>query len=162
METYNNMKSDVSSSVTPVDREKAVSQFNSLLQGEISAVETYRIAVDKMRTFANLVDLQKCLASHETRVSKLRTRVSSIGGKAAEGSGAWGAFAKLVEGGAAVFGDNTAIKALEEGEDKGLKDYRDTSKLDPAVAQFVQYDLLPAQIETHASMSALKRSIAND
>ncbi len=150
------------SSVSPVDREKAVSQFNKLLQGEISAVETYHIAVDKMRTFRNLIDLQNNLASHETRVAKLRTRITNLGGKVSEGSGAWGAFAKLVEGGAAVFGDATAIKALEEGEDKGLRDYRDAKKLDPAVQQFIHTELIPAQTETHATMSALKQSASKD
>jgi hypothetical protein len=150
------------SSVTPIDREKAISQFNNLLQGEISAVETYRIAVDKMRTFGNLIDLQNNLASHETRVSKLRARIVGLSGKTSEGSGAWGAFAKLVEGGAAAMGDATAIKALEEGEDRGLREYRETQKLDPSVQQFVQYELLAAQTETHATMSALKRKLSKN
>ena len=128
----------------------------------VNVMTEVNAVLDKMRTFGNLVDLQKNLASHETRVSKLRARINTLGGKPAEGSGAWGAFAKLVEGGAAILGDATAIKALEEGEDKGLRDYRETQSFDPSVQQFIQYDLLAAQTETHATMSALKRSVTKD
>ena len=45
-----------------------------------------------------------------------------------EGSGAWGAFAKLVQGGADLLGDASAVSALEEGEDHGIKTYADAMK----------------------------------
>lgn len=159
METYNNPSI---SSVSPVDRQRAIAQLNDLLRGELAAVETYRIAVERMKTFSKLTDLQTCLTSHEERVSKVKNRISSLGGAVVDSSGAWGAFAKLIEGSAALFGEDAAIRALEEGEDKGVKDYRTTADLDPAVRQFVDVELLPAQLQTHAIMSELKRAGQKD
>ena len=55
-----------------------------------------------------------------------------------------GAFARLFEGGAKAFGDRAAIAALEEGEDHGLKLYRESfKKLDADARQLVEQDLLP-------------------
>src|SRR5215471_9092030 len=100
--------------------EKAVSKLNSLLRGEISAVETYRQAIAKVKIPTAREELAECERSHEQRVTKLKDRVLALGGKPSETSGAWGAFTKLVEGSATVLGDKTAIAALEEGEDRGV------------------------------------------
>ncbi|CAN5950778.1 unnamed protein product [Sphagnum jensenii] len=37
------------------------------------------------------------------------TLIKDYGGKPAENSGAWGAFVKLIEGGATVFGDRASV-----------------------------------------------------
>ena len=47
------------------------------------------------------------------------------GGKPDQGSGAWGAWAKTVEGAAKIFGNAAAVKALKEGEEHGVKSYED-------------------------------------
>ena len=48
-----------------------------------------------------------------------------MGGQPDLTSGAWGGFARLVEGGAKLFGKSAAISALEEGEDHGKRLYED-------------------------------------
>jgi len=74
--------------------------------------------------------LNECLRSHEQRVSLIGEEIQRRGGKPAQGSGPWGAFAKLLEGGAKLFGVRAAIAVLEEGEDHGRDDYkRDAPKL---------------------------------
>ncbi len=86
-------------------------------------------------------------------------RGDASGRDAEERSGAWGAFANLVEGSAKVFGEKAAISALEAGEDHGLKLYRDEmEKLDPTARSVIQSEVLPAQERTHHSMSTLKHS----
>lgn len=139
--------------------ESTVSQLNSFLRGELSAVETYRQSLEKI-TDANLrVSLEECLRSHETRVAHLRNRISQFGGQPATGSGAWGGFAKLVEGGAKVFGVKAALAALEEGEDHGKKLYRDDlERLDVATRSWVENELQPEQRRTHDLMSQLKHA----
>jgi demethoxyubiquinone hydroxylase (CLK1/Coq7/Cat5 family) len=133
--------------------------LNGFLRGEISAVETYRQAIEKLGSSANRAQLEGCQSSHQQRVMKLRDQVARLGGEPATESGAWGAFARLVEGGAKAFGERAALAALEEGEDHGLKLYRnDLDKLDAMARVFVETDLLPAQEETHRSMSTLKHS----
>lgn len=137
---------------------KNVDQLNSFLRGEISAVETYRIAIEKLDAGSPaLTDLYVCMKSHEQRVLKLTSKIRSIGGLPDETSGAWGGMVKALEKGAAVFGDKVAISVLEEGEDHGLKDYRaDLGKLDPESRNLVTSELLPLQEETHRKLSTLK------
>jgi predicted house-cleaning noncanonical NTP pyrophosphatase (MazG superfamily) len=134
--------------------------LNSFLRGEISAVETYDQALEKLADQPSVRErLQDARSSHQERVSLLRTEITKRGGEPAEGSGAWGSFAKLVEGGAKVFGAKAAIAALEEGEDHGRDDYRrDLEDLSLEVRRLVESQLLPAQLRTHDLMSALKHS----
>jgi len=152
------VESDVSKGKA-VDTEAVVGILNKFLRGELSAVETYRQALERLDTSASATELIENKRSHEQRVEMLTTQIIRLGGKPSEGSGAWGGFAKLVEGGAKLFGEKAAIAALEEGEDHGLKLYRDRSdleKLDLAARDFVERSLLPEQERTHRVTSALK------
>ena len=138
-----------------------VDTLNSFLRGEISAVETYRQAIEKLQDKPEASILSEGLRSHQQRVSLLTEEVARRGGKPSQGSGPWGAFAKLLEGGAKVFGTKAAIAALEEGEDHGRDDYkRDAAKLEPDARAFVQQQLLPEQLRTHQALSTLKKQLA--
>ena len=142
------------------EAQQAVDTLNSFLRGEISAVETYRQALEKLNHSASRTQLLDCHLSHEQRVAKLRAQVEKLGGQPSADSGAWGAFARLVEGGAKVFGEKAAISAIEEGEDHGLKLYRDEiGKLDQESRRLVETDLLPAQERTHHTMSSIKHAM---
>jgi len=142
------------------EADKTVDALNGFLRGEISAVETYRQAIEKLGSSPTGAQLEDCRRSHEQRVAKLREQVARMGGEPAKDSGAWGAFARLVEGGAKAFGERAAVAALEEGEDHGLKLYRDDlTKLDAPTRQLVETDLLPEQERTHRFMSTLKHTL---
>lgn len=137
----------------------SIDKLNGLLKGEISAVETYEQALEKITDpgiRSELEDVQQC---HASRVEILTQTVASMGKEPAHDAGPWGAFAKLMEGGAKVFGDKAAIGVLEEGEDKGLADYRKLlEEADPNIHPVVE-ELLPRQEGTHAKMSSLKHSL---
>ena len=136
-----------------------VKHLDSFLRGELAAVETYRMALEKLDAGSPAyAGVQSCLRSHEQRVELLRDAIVRYGGRPSTTSGPWGVFAKAVEGGARALGEKAAIAALEEGEDHGLKDYRgDLDDLDPSARELVERELLPRQIETHRAMSNLKR-----
>ena len=160
---------DASTSVEPTDEEdsvattqnQAVDVLNSFLRGEISAVETYRQALEKVQKPQVQTQLQSCLQSHAQRVDALTAQIRTLGGSPATSSGVWGSFAKAVEAGAKTFGESAAVAALEEGEDHGRNDYRrDIEKLDADTRQFVQTNLIPEQQRTHDAMSALKKSLS--
>jgi demethoxyubiquinone hydroxylase (CLK1/Coq7/Cat5 family) len=143
------------------DTQKNVEQLNSFLRGEISAVETYRQALEALRASTYGSKIAECKQSHEQRVAILTEEIRKLGGKPAESSGAWGSFVKLIEGGAKALGENAAIAALEEGEDHGNADYkRDVSKLDPGVRTVIEQRVLPLQLRSHAEMSALKKQLS--
>jgi demethoxyubiquinone hydroxylase (CLK1/Coq7/Cat5 family) len=135
-------------------------KLNSFLRGEISAVETYKQAIDKIKDPAIRSQLQTCEQDHEKRIQLLRDRITSLGGKPDQGSGAWGVWAKLLQGGGDLLGEKTALSTLEQGEDHGLNDYRkDLDSLDSDTRSWVESNILPKAEQTHGTMSTLKRTV---
>jgi uncharacterized protein (TIGR02284 family) len=123
-------------------------QLNSLLRGEISARETYQQAIERLGVDgrAEVEVLRQIAREHTGAVERLRDAVRRAGGTPTESSGVWGTFAKAVEGTAKAFGEAAAIKALKEGEEHGLKDYRAAvDDLDPNTRHIIVGDLIPAQ-----------------
>ena len=139
---------------------KAVEHLNSFLRGEISSVETYRQALDRIQDARVRNELQNLLRSHQERCDLLRQRIVELAGTPATSSGAWGAFAKLIEGAGKVFGVGPALAALKEGEEHGLKDYRrDLSDLDPQSQELIRSRILPEQERTCRAMTNLQTTV---
>ena len=90
--------------------DEATRQLNSFLRGEISAAETYRMAIDKVADAdksqtANLGLLREIQEEHARAAQALRDRIRELGGEPSDSSGAWGAWAKFTQGTANLFGD---------------------------------------------------------
>jgi demethoxyubiquinone hydroxylase (CLK1/Coq7/Cat5 family) len=137
--------------------EKMASRFNELLRNELSAVETYNLALKRTTHLELSNALRQLRDDHDQRVTGLRTKIREIGATPSEGSGAWGAWAKAVQVGADLLGDKTAIAALEEGEDHGLKLYTSTLRDESViVSDYVKSVLLPAEQKSHALCRSLK------
>ena len=132
------------------DTDESIRQMNSFLRGEISAAETYRMAIDKVAdseaNASNLGLLREMQEEHGRAAQALRDRIRELGGEASDSSGAWGAWAKFTQGTANLFGDASSLKALKEGEEHGLKDYSEgLDDIDMTSAELVQNQLMPAQ-----------------
>jgi uncharacterized protein (TIGR02284 family) len=130
--------------------------MNTLLKGELSAVESYDKALERVQR-PNIAELlTQAKDSHAERVARLRDAIVSSGGEPIESPGAWGSFAKLVASTAASMGDSAIVAALEEGEDLGSNEYEwkilnihgDNRKL-------VRDELFPKQQATHKLLSTL-------
>jgi hypothetical protein len=144
-----------------VDRETALETLNSLMRGELAAVETYRHAITRLGRQVS-EDLDICMRSHDQRATKLAEHIALAGGTPVTGSGLWGAFARMVEAGAELIGARAVYAALEEGEDQGLTDYRAAlDRVDANGLALLRSYLLPEQIRTHGLMSSLSRRTAN-
>lgn len=141
-------------------KDSVVDALNELLRGELSAVESYDKALPAIDAQPKLsADLRTCRASHEARAERIRAAIVQIGGEPSEEAGAWGAFAKAVTTGARALGVKAVISTLEEGEDHGLKEYKDAiPHLDPGLQRLVSDELYPQQVHTHGVVSALKKS----
>lgn len=139
----------------------AIECLNGLLRGEISAVETYNQARERITLPGVAPMLEDGQLSHHRRVQKLVKFIKNIGGEPSDDAGPWGAFANFLESSAGVFGDKASIDMLEQGEDHGLKVYRDELEncKDPAAHSFIKDELLPAQEETHSVMANLKHTM---
>jgi uncharacterized protein (TIGR02284 family) len=141
--------------------EKKIDKLNEFLRGEVSAVETYDLALGKTKHTELVASLRQLRDEHAHRVALLGQQIRLWGGEPSEGSGVWGAFTKAVQAGAELLGDATAIAALEEGEDHGLRMYRDalaeTDIDDAAYKSLVSTVLLPAEQKSHDACRSLKR-----
>ena len=123
----------------------------ALLRGEISAVQTYDQVIEKMGDTAKAPDLRKMREEHVRARDTISRHVEMSGEPPEEGSGAWGAWARLTAGTAKIFGETAAMKALKEGEEHGLKSYEraiENVPLDAAFRTEVESRLMPAQ-RTH-------------
>ena len=144
-----------------VDRDEAVEQLKSFCRGEISAVETYRQALQVTPEPWVAEQLWSNMLSHEERIRLLSLRIIELDGDPPAGSGVWGAFARVLEGAATALGEKPALSLLEEGEDHGLKDYRaDLTKLDGESCQLVCDLILPAQELTLESVSRIRQQLS--
>lgn len=133
-------------------------EFNSLLAGEISAVETYDLAMKRDFDSATLENLSSCRASHTDRVSKLTDYVIQTGGSPETGSGPWGAFNSFVQNTAGSAVD--ALALLEQFEAERLVQYEAQKEIaPPPVLIVLNSELLPAQHETHLRMSAALKEL---
>jgi len=105
-----------------------IDDLNSCLRGELAAGETYRQALEKSRAeFASdpkFQQLEKMMRNHEQAATLLQSLVRQNGGTPDTDSGAWGTWANTVMGAAHLLGDRAALKALKEGEESGIKQYR--------------------------------------
>lgn len=143
-----------------ISTDQSIDTLNSFLRGEISAVETYRQAIEKLSDHPLRLQLKECQQSHQRRVDALQQWVRQLGGTPSESSGVWGAFAKAFEGSAKVFGVKAAVAALEEGEDHGRDDYRrDLDQLDTESRRFIENQILPEQERTHSLLSSYKKML---
>lgn len=103
--------------------EKCIEVCNEMLRGERSAVETYDMAIEKFSPDPAIAKLSHIRSEHAQSVADLERNVQEMGGVADQDSGAWGSFAKLVQGTANLFGDESAVASLKQGEEKGRSDY---------------------------------------
>lgn len=148
MDTINSSTNAGSSNYDMGDTGETVRQLNSLLRGEISAAETYRMAIDKVADGDNASAglLREIQEEHGRAAQGIRDRIRELGGEASDSSGAWGAWAKTVQGTMNLFGDASALKSLKEGEEHGLKDYQEAiDDVDASSGQLIQNQLIPAQ-----------------
>ncbi|MCB9623109.1 MAG: DUF2383 domain-containing protein [Sandaracinus sp.] len=139
------------------DPSSDIDQLDSFLRGERSAVETYDQAIEKLKDEPLVIaQLRLCRDSHARRARMLEAQIRDLGGNPSDDSGLWGTFAKLVEGGAKLFGKTAALEALQEGEKHGVNDYeRDADDLSPGVRAFVEHQLLPEQRRSAMALGTL-------
>ncbi len=138
-----------------------IETLQSLQRGEISATEIYQQALEKFEGTACAAELATIQIDHRTAANTLREHIRGHGGKPEKGSGAWGTFAKVVEGTAKAFGESAALQALKEGEEQGVKDYEtaaNDNSLSSDCRALIETELLP---RTKAHVSKLDRMIAN-
>jgi len=128
-------------------RECDTDTLNSLLRGEMAAVETYTQAMGKFDDLTVIADLQKIRDEHSRAVRVLRDHVVEFGGHPAESTGPWGAFTAAVTTSAKAIGPATVLAALRQGEEYGISEYEtalENEHIHPECQRAIRTDLLSA------------------
>lgn len=126
--------------------ETMIDTLNSLLRGELSAVETYRQAEAKFEGEPDVASLRRIRDEHQQAVDQFRQHVQMKGDEASDSSGTWGTIAAIIAGGAKAFGRTAALKALKEGEEHGVNSYEsalDNPELPAECRAMLRDTLLP-------------------
>jgi uncharacterized protein (TIGR02284 family) len=128
--------------------EESTDTLNKLLRGEMSAVETYHQALEKVGDETGAASLRDIALQHQEAVDTLRRHVIDRGGHPDADSGVWGGWAKAVMGTAKLFGNQAAWQALKQGEEHGISLYENALKDDRLPSEckdLIRTRLLPAQ-----------------
>ena len=144
--------------------EHSINICNRLLRGEIAAVETYGQAIEKFADEPQVDVLKRIHTEHESSVALLTGKVSQLDGEPDESSGAWGAFAKSVQGAANFFGEGSAVASLKQGEEFGHAEYLDVlgdPEAPETVSDLVRDQLLPHTVEHIRTLEALEELLAS-
>jgi hypothetical protein len=140
--------------------ECSIRALNALLKGEMVAVETYQYAIHHISDTRKNI-LQGNLLCHDLRIHVLCTRIRAIGGEPIQNSGVWGRFMRIIEGGAALMGNDLLLAILEEGEQHGLLQYQShLHDLDPLSRRMIVEDVMPAQMRTYKVMVGLRKNVS--
>lgn len=134
-----------------------------LLQNELAASETYQQALEHFRKDVQISeadDLMPIYTAHQHAVTQLQAYIVELAGTPVAHSGAWGAWAKIVVGGANLLGKDAILHTLQEGESTGEQNYQEAladSECAANLRTLITSQLLPAQ---QAHIRTLERLLA--
>lgn len=134
-------------------------ELQQLLQDEIRALETYGLAVGKVRSEPGAQELRRIAADHAEAVALLRNQIPLEGGAPDMDTGTWGRLARAVEQCGNPLSDGSALRALRAGEEHGLREYievLEAGEVTDALRRVIREALMPRQ-QRH--ITALDRMI---
>jgi len=138
-----------------------MNKLDECLRAELSAAETYQVALRYVRQSDVARTLRRIHESHERRARALRERLRSAGGDLPRSSGTWGAVARLVQAGAHLLGDGPILRALEDGEERVSSLYAlGVERCDPETRRLLEGDLRRQHEEAFALCRAIRKSVA--
>jgi uncharacterized protein (TIGR02284 family) len=129
---------------------KEPTQLDDLVRGELAALKAYDQVLKETKDEQVKSRLQTIRNDHEKAVSHLSKYVA---GKKelledTESAGPWGSFAKTWTKGASLFGNDAALAALRQGEEHGIREYKEALEDDSIsheLKQAIKTEMLPKQ-----------------
>jgi hypothetical protein len=135
-----------------------IETLNSLLRGQLAAVETYDRAINKFEDPHLLSDLQTIREEHLQGEILLREKVIQLGGEPVESSEPWGACTAAITGSEKVVGPATALAALRQGEEQSINEFEDSLKhenMNLECKNLIRTNLLPTGRKHVAELNRL-------
>ncbi len=152
-QTNTNTKStttNVSNKATNALGMEKATQLDDLIRGEMAAVKSYDTVLTKVKDEKELAKLKAIREDHVNAVTKLKTFATKDVKEDTTSSGPWGGFASAYVGGAKLFGNETALKALTQGEEHGIREYKEAlndENIKPELKEMIKTQFLPKQEE---------------
>lgn len=128
----------------------ATNEMESLIRTEMAAVKSYNQILEDIKDQKERDKLEKIRTDHEIAVSKLKSFASQDVLEDTKSTGVWGVVTKTWTGGAKLFGNKIALKALTRSEEHGVSEYKDAledKNLKKEVNDLIRTQLLPTQEE---------------
>lgn len=146
--------------ITPniVTTEKASSDINEIIRGEISATEAYEQVMEKVTDFPERKRLKEFYSEHNKAVSFWRAQ--SQDEVPEKSSSVWGTVVEAFVGTSKILGEDVALKALKTGEEYGLSNYEKMLKSDELSAHHkleIRNKFIPRQKRHIESLTALMK-----
>ena len=127
------------------------SQMDDLIRGEMAAVKSYDMVLTKVKDEQELTKLKAIREDHVNAVTKLKSMAMNKDIKEdTKTAGPWGTFAEAWTGGAKLFGNAVALKALTQGEEHGVAEYKEAlndNNVTPEIKKMIKTHFLPKQEE---------------
>ena len=137
-----------------------VEYLDSILRGELAAIETYDQVLEKFQGKLTSTDLIKVRDEHKEHITLLNQQIVKFGGTPSTTSGTWGTFTGAVTSVAKLIGPETALAALKQGEEHGIGQYEkalERKDLSAETMATIRTKLLP-QSQSH--VASLNRIIS--
>jgi len=100
-----------------------VDLLDSLLGGELTAVDSYEQAIPRFKGGLVATELRRIRDEHQHTVNTLRDRIHACGKEPAESARPWDAVASLVMGPAGTSGQQTVLHTLQQSEEHRIDGY---------------------------------------
>ena len=140
----------------PTD-ERAMQRLGSLCAMEASASRSYENALTVPHLWRYRHALRAIRDSHEERRRLLEDRLRLAGGEAPTVLKISDSLVSFLEDVGVALGSSTALGAFDRGETHCMKEYRKAlDRFDPATRDFVEREILPAQISALTLIRALR------
>ncbi len=134
-------------------------QLDDLIRGEMTAIKTYSQVLEKVKDPAEMKQLTAIKQDHVNAVATLKRYATKDVLEDTTSTGPWGTFTEAFTGAAKMMGNTTAVKALTQGEEHGVTEYKEAladDNITPDLKKVIKATLLPKQ-EGH--IKALKSFI---
>lgn len=128
-------------------RKKTVNICNSLIRGELSAIESYTYAIETFATDSREQSLAEICADHVANAKFLRDIAEGHGAKISSRLGPRGALTNTVEGAVALLGVTPALMVLQQSEEYSIRQYEkvlNDTELSEELRTLIRNTLLPA------------------
>lgn len=125
-------------------------QLDDLIRGEMSAVKVYDQVLEKVKDPKEISKLTSIRRDHLTAIETLKRYASADVKEDTYSVGPWGTFATAWTGAAKLMGNDAALKALSQGEEHGISEYKEAladDKIQPDLKRIIKSSLIPKQEE---------------